>query len=193
MYNKKNPVNCTHRMQENLVCCYRGRGNSQFWNKSHRVSHKYGWKSLPSLSYSRRRSRYEADFGESVISFISSSDGYLRCKWSLICELFNDKTSSMYLNVRLNIFASVRLPCLIKFWTNSASYKYKNRSARSGAQFVPIGIPRVCWKILPPKSTNMLSIRKSITLVMSSSVYLVALSERLMTKYVLFPLTTRYW
>ena len=29
---------------------------------------------------------------------------------------------------------------------NSASYEYKNMSARRGAQFVPIGIPTICWK-----------------------------------------------
>ena len=29
---------------------------------------------------------------------------------------------------------------------NSASYEKRNMSARRGAQFVPIGIPTICWK-----------------------------------------------
>jgi hypothetical protein len=32
------------------------------------------------------------------------------------------------------------------FWRNSDSYEYKNKSARRGAQFVPIGMPTTCWK-----------------------------------------------
>ena len=29
---------------------------------------------------------------------------------------------------------------------NSASCEYRNVSARRGAQFVPIGVPIICWK-----------------------------------------------
>ena len=46
---------------------------------------------------------------------------------------------------------------------NSASYEYRNMSARRRAQFVPIGMPTICWKTFPPK--------------MSSSVYLFFESE----------------
>ena len=33
---------------------------------------------------------------------------------------------------------------------NSASYEYRNMSARRGAQFVPIGMPTICWKTFVP-------------------------------------------
>jgi hypothetical protein len=36
------------------------------------------------------------------------------------------------------------------FWRNSDSYEYKNKSARRGAQFVPIGMPTTCWNSIPP-------------------------------------------
>ena len=60
---------------------------------------------------------------------------------------------------------------------NSASYEYRNISARRGAQFVPIGMPIICWKTFPPKTTKMLSTRNSSMLTMSSSVYLFFESE----------------
>ena len=50
-------------------------------------------------------------------------------------------------------------------------------SARRGAQSVPIGMPTVCWKTLPPKTMNMLLTRNSSMLVMSSSVYLLFESD----------------
>ena len=55
---------------------------------------------------------------------------------------------------------------------NSASYEYRNMSARRGAQFVPMGMPTICWKTFPAKTTKMLSTRNSSILIMSSSVYL---------------------
>jgi hypothetical protein len=45
------------------------------------------------------------------------------------------------------------------FWRNSDSYEYKNKLARRGAQFVPIGMPTTCWNSAPPMETNMLSMR----------------------------------
>jgi hypothetical protein len=41
------------------------------------------------------------------------------------------------------------------------SYEYKNKSARRGTQFVPIGMPTTCWNSVPPKEANMLSMRNS--------------------------------
>jgi hypothetical protein len=38
------------------------------------------------------------------------------------------------------------------FWRNSDSYEYKNKSAKRGAQFVPIGMPTTCWNSIPPNS-----------------------------------------
>jgi hypothetical protein len=34
-----------------------------------------------------------------------------------------------------------------RFWRNSNSYEYKNKSARREAQFVPIGMPTTCWTV----------------------------------------------
>ena len=42
----------------------------------------------------------------------------------------------------------------------SASYEYRKMSAR-GAQFVPIGMPTVCWKTFPAKTMKILSTRNS--------------------------------
>ena len=33
---------------------------------------------------------------------------------------------------------------------NSSSYEYRNMSARRRAQFLPIGMPTICWKNSPP-------------------------------------------
>ena len=65
---------------------------------------------------------------------------------------------------------------------NSASYEYINISARRGAQFVPFGMPTICWKTFLPKTTKMLSNRNSSMLMMSSSVYLFFESECSLTK-----------
>ena len=50
-----------------------------------------------------------------------------------------------------------------KLLKKSDSYEYKNKSARRGAQFAPIGMPTTCWNSVPPKETNMLSMRNSFT------------------------------
>ena len=65
---------------------------------------------------------------------------------------------------------------------NSASYDYSNMSTRKGAQFVPIGMPSICWKTFPSKTTKMLSTRNSSMLMMLSSVYLFFESEYSLTK-----------
>ena len=52
-------------------------------------------------------------------------------------------------------------PVESKYCMNSASYEYRNMSARRGAQFVPIGMPTISWKTFPPKTTKMLSTRNS--------------------------------
>ena len=93
-----------------------------------------------------------------------------------------DKTSSMYLYVKLNWDANRFLPAESKGCMNSASYEYRNKSARRGAQFVPKGMPIICWKTFPAKTTKMLSTRNSSILMMSSSVYLLFESECSFTK-----------
>ena len=47
-----------------------------------------------------------------------------------------DKTSSMYLYVKLNWDANRFLPAESKDCMNSASYEYRNMSARRGAQSI---------------------------------------------------------
>jgi hypothetical protein len=44
-----------------------------------------------------------------------------------------------------------------------ASYEYINRTANKGAEFVSMRIPIAtdCWKIWPPKTNNILSMRNS--------------------------------
>ena len=64
----------------------------------------------------------------------------------------------------------------------SALYEYRNMLARRGAQFVPIGMPTICWKTFPPKTTKMLSTSNSSMLMMSSSVYLFFEYECYLTK-----------
>ena len=49
-----------------------------------------------------------------------------------------DKTSSMYLYVKLNWDANRFLPTKSKDGMNSASYEYRNMSARRGAQMFSI-------------------------------------------------------
>ena len=64
-----------------------------------------------------------------------------------------DNTSSMYLYVKLNWDANRFLPVESKDCMNSASYEYRNMSARRGAQFVPMGKviskPKVCQTSFP--------------------------------------------
>ena len=42
---------------------------------------------------------------------------------------------------------------------NSVSYEYRKMLARRGMPYVPIGMPTVCWKTIPAKTTKMLSPR----------------------------------
>jgi hypothetical protein len=51
----------------------------------------------------------------------------------------------------------------------SASYEWRNKSARRGAHVVPIGMPTVCWKTRPLNIANMLSIKHSSMLRISVS------------------------
>ena len=62
----------------------------------------------------------------------------------------------MYRYVKLNWDADYFFPDESKDCKNSALYEYKNMSARRGAQLVPIGMPIICWKTCPPKTTKMM-------------------------------------
>jgi hypothetical protein len=92
-----------------------------------------------------------------------------------------DKTSSIYLYVKLKALASWIFLCFTRFWRNSDLYDYKNKSARRGAHFVPIGMPTTSRNSAPPKETNMLSMRNSNILITCSSNKRNALKIRLYT------------
>ena len=81
---------------------------------------------------------------------------------------------------------------LIADCMKSASYEYRKMSARQREQFVPIGMPTVCWKTFPAKTTKILSTRNSSILMMSSSEYLFSESECSFTKYVSSCPKTKY-
>ena len=83
----------------------------------------------------------------------------------------------MYLYVKLNLDANRFLSVESKDCMNSALYEYRNMLARRGAQFVPMGMPIICWKTFPAQTTKILSTRHSSILMMSSSVYLLFESE----------------
>jgi hypothetical protein len=55
-----------------------------------------------------------------------------------------------------------------------------------------LGIPTICWKILVPKSTKILSMRNPNTSLMSTSEYLCVESVLWITKYVREWLTTKF-
>ena len=55
----------------------------------------------------------------------------------------------MYLFVKLKALASWIFLSVTRFWRNSDSYEYKNKSARRGAHFVLIGMPMTCWNSAP--------------------------------------------
>ena len=103
-----------------------------------------------------------------------------------------DNTSSMYLNVRMNRDANCFFPGKSKDCMKSASYEDIKMSARSGAQFVSIGMPTVCWKIFPAKATKILSTRNSIILMISSLECFFSESEWSFTKYVSSCPNTKY-
>ena len=75
---------------------------------------------------------------------------------------------------------------------NFESYEYKNRSARKGAKFEPIGMPTVCWKTVPAKTTKILSTIKSSILIMWYPEYFFLQSEYSFTKYVSSCPNTKY-
>ena len=66
------------------------------------------------------------------------------------------------------------------------------RCRRRGAQFVPIGMPTVCWKTFLAKTKKILSTRNSSILMMSSLEYLFLESECSFTKYVSSCPKTKY-
>ena len=74
--------------------------------------------------------------------------------------LFMDKTSSMYLYVKLNRDFNCLPPVESKDCINATSLEKRNRLAKRGAQMVPIGIPTICWKTFPAKNAENAVYRK---------------------------------
>ena len=70
-----------------------------------------------------------------------------------------DKTSSMYLYVKLNWDANRFLPAESKDGMNSASYEYRNMSARRGAQFWRLEYIQKQQQFFPHASRSLLSVR----------------------------------
>ena len=66
-------------------------------------------------------------------------------------------------------------------------------SVRRGVQFVPIGIPTICWKTFPANTTKMLSVRNANILMMASSEYFFLESECSFAKYISSWPKTRYF
>ena len=97
-------------------------------------------------SNSRCKSKNDADEAVSVVSLTFSSGGYINGRNFANLESLIDKTSSIYLYVKLKALASCIFLSFTSFWRNYDSYEYKNKSARRGAQFVPIGMPTTCWR-----------------------------------------------
>ena len=107
------------------------------------------------------------------------------CLWSQVQRDISDPDNSQNLGYwltirhRCNCMWSWTEMLIFSFQLRPKTYelrfvwvqKYPGMSARRGAQFVPIGMPIICWKTFPPKTTKMLSTRNSSILMMSSSVY----------------------
>ena len=89
--------------------------------------------SWPLSSNSRYKSKNDADQAVSVVSLTSSSGGYIYGRNSENLELLINKTSSIYLYVKLKALVSWIFLSFTSFWRNSDSYEYKNISARRGA------------------------------------------------------------
>jgi hypothetical protein len=123
--------------------------------------------SLPYESILCKISKYEGNLSDSVVLYFEFTR-YI--KWIYLWKLWllTDRTSSIYLNVWLKDMTSILLLSCNSFWTNYASYEYKNNSVNKGAQFVPIGIPTDSWKAWSPKTTKILYTRKPSIPLMSA-------------------------
>lgn len=103
---------------------------------------------LLSMPLSSKISKYVADEADSVVSFVFKFTVIYRVDVSM--EVWNDcyiPEPWVVGHGEWFIFFHVEV-----FEYNCASYEYKNRSANNGAQLVPIGIPKYCWKTWFPKS-----------------------------------------
>jgi hypothetical protein len=73
-----------------------------------------------------------------VVSLTSSSAGYINGRNSANLELLIDKTSSIYLYVKLKALASWIFLTFTSFWRNSDSYEYKINRLEEGHNSYPL-------------------------------------------------------
>jgi hypothetical protein len=96
-------------------------------------------------------SKYKADVEHSVVSFISSSLGYIESTYVWNWLLLIDKTLSIYQNVELKATARDFCFSYRSFWMNSTSYEYKNLPTNKGHNLYPwefqqtVGRPDQFW------------------------------------------------
>ena len=105
--------------------------------------------SWPLSSNSRHKSKNDADEAVYVVSLTSNSGGYINGRNSANLELLIDKTSSIYLYVKLKVLASWILLSFTSFWRSSHSYEYKNKSAlvwRRPAETVSLQRRQICYR-----------------------------------------------
>jgi hypothetical protein len=104
------------------------------------------------------KSKYEADVEHSVMSWISSSLGYVEStyQWN---SLLIDKTSLIYRNVESKATASGYISSDIE--SSEFRLNTKTKFANKGAQFVPMGIPTTATKILYLKNSSIFFISTS--------------------------------
>ena len=72
------------------------------------------------------------------------------------------------------------------------SYEYRKMLTKGGAQFVLIGMPTVCLKNFPTKTTKILSTRNSNIFMMSSAEHLFSESDCSSTKYICSCLNSKF-
>ena len=68
--------------------------------------------------------------------------------------------SSSYREVSLNLSMRSNRLDFWRFDIKSISLQYRNKSAISRAQLVPIGIPTICWYNMPSNCKYIFSMRK---------------------------------
>ena len=110
---------------------------------------------------------------------------YPSCLWSQAQRDTSDPDNSQ----NLGYWLTIRHRCIcIWSWTETSAIfffpveskdlwiplRMSTEICRLGERhnLCPIGMPTICWKTFPPKTTKMLSTRNSSMLMMSSSVYL---------------------
>ena len=89
----------------------------------------------PLSSNSRYKSKNDED---DAVSLTSSSGGYINGRNSANLELLIDKTSSIYLFVKLKALTSWIFLFFTSFWRNSDSYEYKINRLEEGHNSYPL-------------------------------------------------------